>query len=108
MDDNRIGDRLSNAVDEAREGVVGAAETGSEMAGRVRTAASEAGSAIQNAAVGAAKQIGDAAAETYRQSVRVGKSVSQNTSEQPLLALLIAGAIGFGIGYMVSSLTNER
>jgi hypothetical protein len=27
--------------------------------------------------------------------------VSQNTAEQPLLALLIAGAIGYGIAYMI-------
>jgi hypothetical protein len=86
MDDNRIGDRVGKAADEARDRI---------------SAAAEAGSTIQKAAVETAKQISNAAAEAYRQGARAGKSVSQNTAEQPLLALLIAGAIGFGIAYMV-------
>ena len=101
MDDNRIGERVGNAVDEAKDRISAAAETGGDLAGRARTAAVEAGSATQNAAVEAAKQIGDAAAKTYRQGARVSKSVSENTAEQPLLALLIAGAVGFGIAYMI-------
>jgi hypothetical protein len=48
-----------------------------------------------------AKQVGDAAATTYRQGVWAGEYVSQNTAEQPLPALLIAGAFGYGIAYMI-------
>ena len=56
---------------------------------------------VRDAAIETAKQVGDAAATTYRQGVRAGEYVSQNTAEQPLLALLIAGAIGYGIAYMI-------
>jgi hypothetical protein len=101
MNDSRLGDLAGDAVDEAKGRVSAAAQTGSELAGRARTSAAEAGGAIQNAAVEAVRQIGDAAAEAYRQGVQVSKSVSQNTAEQPFLALLIAGAIGFGVAYMI-------
>jgi ElaB/YqjD/DUF883 family membrane-anchored ribosome-binding protein len=98
MDDNRSGDR---AVTEMREGIASAAETGGDLAGKAQTAAAQAASAIRDAAVETSKQAGDAARKAYQQSAQAADYVSRNTAEQPLIALLIAGAIGYAIAYMV-------
>jgi hypothetical protein len=47
------------------------------------------------------KQVSDAAAKTYAQGAQAAEYLSRNTVEQPLLALLVAGAIGYGIAYMI-------
>jgi ElaB/YqjD/DUF883 family membrane-anchored ribosome-binding protein len=101
MDDNRIGDQANEAANNLKSGLTSAMETGSDWAGKAQTAAVEAGGRIQNAATETAKQVGDAAAKTYAQGARASEYVSRNTAEQPLLALLIAGAIGYGLAYMV-------
>jgi ElaB/YqjD/DUF883 family membrane-anchored ribosome-binding protein len=101
MDDNRIGDQVSDAAKNLKSGVTDAMETGSDLAGRAQAAAVEAGGKIQSAATETAKQVSDAAAKTYAQGQRASEYVSRNTAEQPLLALLIAGAIGYGIAYML-------
>jgi ElaB/YqjD/DUF883 family membrane-anchored ribosome-binding protein len=101
MDDNRIGDQASEAAKNLRSGINSAMETGSDLAGKAQAAAVEAGGRIQNAAAETAKQVSDAAAKTYAQGQRASEYVSRNTAEQPLVALLIAGAIGYGIAYML-------
>ncbi len=101
MDDNRIGERVSKVGDDLKDVAASAAQTGGDLAGQARTAAVEAGSSIKGAAIEAGRQVGDAAAKTYGQGLRASEYVSRNTAEQPLLALLIAGAIGYGIAYMI-------
>jgi hypothetical protein len=82
-------------------GIETATGTTATWSGKLQTAATEAGGRVRDAAIETAKQVGDAAATTYRQGARAGEYVSQNTAEQPLLALLIAGAIGYGIAYLI-------
>jgi hypothetical protein len=101
MDDNRIGEQVAKVGDDAKNGIETVKGTVTDVAGKAQTAAGEAGGTVRDAAIETAKQVGDAATTTYRQSVRAGEFVSQNTAEQPLLALLIAGAIGYGIAYMI-------
>ena len=101
MDENRISDQVSRAANDVKNGVTGAAGTLSDLAGQARSAAVEAVNTIQGAAIEIGKHIRDAASETYRQGARAGEYVSRNTAEQPMLALLIAGAIGYGIAYMI-------
>ena len=50
---------------------------------------------------GMAQDVGDAANAVYHQGARAGGSVSRYTSEQPLTALVIAGAIGYGLAYLI-------
>jgi len=50
---------------------------------------------------GMAQDVGEAANAVYQQSARAGGSVSRYTSEQPLTALVIAGAIGYGLAYLI-------
>ena len=91
MDDNRLGDQM-------KRGIATAVETGNDLAGKAQTAATETGNTIQNAAIETAKQVGDAAATHGAQAAEY---ISHNTSEKPLLALLLAGAVGYAIAYLV-------
>jgi hypothetical protein len=101
MDDNRIGEQVSKVGNDVKNGIATAVETVTDLAGKTQTAAVEAAGTLRDAAIETAEQIGDATTNTYRQGMRAGEYVSQNTAEQPLLALLIAGAIGYAIAYMV-------
>jgi hypothetical protein len=101
MDENRVGDQAAAAANGLKESITAAVGTVTDLASQARSAAVEAGGSIQGAAIKAAKQVGDAATKTYEQGARAGEYVSRNTAEQPLLALLIAGAIGYGIAYMI-------
>jgi hypothetical protein len=103
MDDNRIEDQLSKVGNEAKGGIAGAAETVSDRAGKVWTAGVEAGNTIRDAAIKTSEQVSDAAAKTFKQGAQAADYVSRNTAEQPLLALLIAGAVGYVIAYMIHS-----
>jgi len=96
MDDNRVGDQAADAANGLKGSITAAMGTVTDLAGQARS-----GSSIQDAAIKAARQVGDAAAKTYEHGARAGEYVSRNTAEQPLLALLIAGAIGYGIAYMI-------
>lgn len=101
MDDNRNGDQMSKAADEAKDRLAAATETVSDLAGKAGTAAAGAASTIHGAASETVKQAGDAAAKAYKQGAQAAEYLSHKTTEQPLVALLIAGAIGFSIGYML-------
>ena len=103
MDDNRIGDQASNVGKEVKSGIAGAAETVSDRAGKVWTAGVEAGDTIRDAAIKTSEQVSDAATKAYKQGAQAADSISRNTAEQPLLALLIAGAVGYAIAYMMHS-----
>jgi len=50
---------------------------------------------------GIAQDVGQAANTVYQQGARAGGSVSRYTSEQPLTALVIAGAIGYGLARLI-------
>lgn len=101
MGDNRIGEQVNKVGDDVKNGMATAVETVTDLAGKAQTAAVEAAGTIRDAAAETAERVGDATTSTYRQGVRAGEYVSQYTAEQPLLALLIAGAIGYGIAYMI-------
>jgi hypothetical protein len=89
MDDNKkIGEQVSSVGNAAKEGIASAAQT----------AAAQAGSTIQAAATEASKQLGDAGAKAGAQAADY---VSRKTAEQPLLALLVAGAIGYALAYII-------
>jgi hypothetical protein len=94
MDDNRIGEQVAKVGDDAKSGIETVKGTITDVAEKAQTAAVEAGGIMRDAAVEAVKQVSDIATKTYRQGVRASEYVSQNTAEQPLPALLIAGAIG--------------
>ncbi len=97
MDENQVGVQVGKIGNEAKS----AAETVVDLASKARSAAVETGSAIRDKAIETGRQVSDAAAETYRRGVQASEYVKKNTAEQPLTALLVAGAIGFGLAYMI-------
>jgi len=101
MDDNRVGEQVPKFGDDAKRGIETVRGTITDVAGKAQTAATEASGAVRDAAIETANRVSDAATTTYRQGVRASEYVSQNTAEQPLPALLIAGAFGYGIAYMI-------
>jgi hypothetical protein len=107
MDDNPTGDQVSKVGNGLKGGIATTMETVTDWAGKGRTAAVQAGSTIRNTAIETGKQVSDAAAKTYAQGARATEYVSSNTAEQPLLALLIAGAIGYGIAYLIHGRQSE-
>ena len=101
MDDNQIGGRASKAADEMKNGAAAATETAGDLAGKTQAAVAGAASTIRDAASETVRQVRDTATQAYGQGAQAAEYVSRNTTEQPLTALLIAGAIGYGIAYMV-------
>jgi ElaB/YqjD/DUF883 family membrane-anchored ribosome-binding protein len=64
-------------------------------------AVAQAGEVIEGAVREVGNQAGQAAQTVYRQGARAGGYLSQYAAEQPLTALLIAGAIGYGLAYLI-------
>ncbi len=64
-------------------------------------AVAQASDAIQGVASEVGNKVGQAATTAYQQGARARGYVSQYAAEQPLAALLIAGAIGYGLAYLI-------
>jgi ElaB/YqjD/DUF883 family membrane-anchored ribosome-binding protein len=77
------GDAMNKVTDLARK----ASDVGVQ-------AATQAGDAVQ----GAAREAGN---QAYQQATRVQGYVSEFVTQQPLAALLVAGAIGYGLAYLM-------
>lgn len=101
MDDNSFHDQASKIASDVRDGIVGTAEKARDFAGMARTTAAEASNTIRDAAIEAGKKMSDVATETHKQGVKANEYLSQSTAEQPLLALLLAAAVGYGVAYLV-------
>ena len=101
MDDNRFAAQASKVASEVKEGIAGAAEKAGDLAEKARTTAAEAANTVQGAAIAAGKTLSDAATEAHSQGVKAGEYLRHGTAEQPLRALLLAGAVGYAIAYLV-------
>jgi ElaB/YqjD/DUF883 family membrane-anchored ribosome-binding protein len=80
-----------------QEAAGAAMDKATDVARKASTPVIQAADAIH----GIAQDVGQAANTVYQQGARAGGSVSRYTSEQPLTALVIAGAIGYGIAYLI-------
>jgi hypothetical protein len=99
MDNNGIANHVDQAADAAKEQLAKATDTFTQVAGRGRAAAGT----IRDTAMEAGRQVGDAATTAYQQGAQAADQLSRSTAEQPLLALLLAGAVGYAIAYMIHS-----
>jgi len=99
------------------EGVIGraAGDASAEASGRAR----EAAGTVQNLygqAKDAARDIGDAASDYAKDALDTGsdiyrdgtKAVASTVREQPLGALLVAGAVGFALALMLNRQPRRR
>jgi ElaB/YqjD/DUF883 family membrane-anchored ribosome-binding protein len=66
-----------------------------------RQAMAQAGELVQGTAREAGNQASQAATNLYQQGSRAGDFISQYAAEQPVTALLVAGAIGYGLAYLI-------
>jgi hypothetical protein len=91
------GEAMDKATDLARKASI----VGGQAVARAGDAIDQGGDAIQ----GAAREVGNAAGEAMtkfcQQGGRAGGYVSRYTTDQPLTALLIAGALGYGLAYLI-------
>ena len=85
--------------DQAKAAVQDLANRASETG---RQAMDRAGEFIE----GAAPQASQVASNLYDQGSRSGEYVRQYAAEQPLAAMLIAGAIGYALGYLIHGARN--
>jgi ElaB/YqjD/DUF883 family membrane-anchored ribosome-binding protein len=64
------------------------------------------GDVVHDFARQARDQVGPAADKLYQQGTRAGDALIRNVEQNPLLALLIAGAIGYGLSYLIPSMRS--
>jgi ElaB/YqjD/DUF883 family membrane-anchored ribosome-binding protein len=94
-------DQSKSVLRDLQESAAAAADRTADLARKVSAPAVQAADTIQGVARDVGNQVGQAASTVYEQGARAGSSVSRYTAEQPLMALLIAGAIGYGIAYLI-------
>jgi len=94
-------DQAKPVLRDLRETAGAAMDKATDLAHKASTAGAQAVDAIQGAARDVGSQASRAATAVYEQSARAGGSVTRYTTEQPLTALLIAAAIGYGIAYLI-------
>jgi ElaB/YqjD/DUF883 family membrane-anchored ribosome-binding protein len=90
----RVGAQVQPALDQGKSMVQDLANQASEAG---KQAVDRAGEVLQNAA----PQAKEVASNLYERGSQSGEYVRQYAVEQPLTALLIAGAIGYGLGYLI-------
>jgi hypothetical protein len=88
-------DRGKAAVEQMQAGAAGLARQASEAG---RQAMAQSGETMQALTGDRASEI---ASNLYQQGVTATGYISRFTAEQPLVALLIAGAIGYGLAYLM-------
>lgn len=86
----KAGEAIGQATDVARK----ASSAGLQ-------AVTQASDTVQGAARQVGNQASQAAAKVYEQGTWAGGHITRYTAEQPLTALLIAAAIGYGIAYLI-------
>jgi len=64
-------------------------------------AAAQASDVIQGVAREVGNQAGQAATTLYQQSATAGGYLSRYAAEQPMTALLLAAAVGYGLAYLI-------
>jgi ElaB/YqjD/DUF883 family membrane-anchored ribosome-binding protein len=94
---NHIADQASELGKRATAGVEEAASVARATADTLGEARDHAWDVAQRA--GALAR--DTAAEAYRRGERAGRDIAERVEERPLAALLMAGAIGYAIAYLL-------
>jgi ElaB/YqjD/DUF883 family membrane-anchored ribosome-binding protein len=94
-------DQAKPVLREFRESASAAMDKAADLAQKASNAGVQAVDAVQGVARDVANQATQAANAVYQQGARAGGSVSRYAAEQPLTALLVAAAIGYGIAYLI-------
>jgi ElaB/YqjD/DUF883 family membrane-anchored ribosome-binding protein len=96
---------IDQAGEQTQELVANAMEQTSatvrHLSEQARAAVADPGATAQELARRAREQaaiVGDA---LYQQGTRAGEYLTRNVNDYPLVALLIAGAVGYGLAYLI-------
>jgi ElaB/YqjD/DUF883 family membrane-anchored ribosome-binding protein len=92
---------LKDVQASAGEAVEKATALAHDVSAAAGQAAAQAGEIMQGAARDVGTQAEQAAQAVYQQGARAGGYLSRYAAEQPLSALLVAGAIGYGLAYLI-------
>jgi ElaB/YqjD/DUF883 family membrane-anchored ribosome-binding protein len=114
--DRGPGASIGASIDETIEQVKTMARNAGEQAwsaassagDQARSAASTAGETAQDLARKAREQASAASDTLYEQGSRAARVLSRNVDENPLTALLIAGAIGYMAAYLLHARGQSR
>ena len=90
----RVGAQIQPALDQGKSMAQNLANQASEAG---RQAVGQAGELLQNVA----PQAKEVASNLYDRGSQSGEYIRQYAAEQPVAALLIAGAIGYGLAYLI-------
>jgi hypothetical protein len=101
--DDKHGTETRNPSDDrGRAGMLSSTvEAARNVGEQAWSAASAPVATAQDMARRAREQTGAAGDTLYQQGARAGEYVTRNINEYPLTALMIAGAVGYGIAYLV-------
>jgi ElaB/YqjD/DUF883 family membrane-anchored ribosome-binding protein len=108
----KVGTMASDAAKQAGTTMQGKLDQGKALIQDAQTSAatlarqaSEAGRQAMTQAGEVAREAGNkatqAATNLYQQGSRAGDFISRYAAEQPVTALLVAGAIGYGLAYLI-------
>ena len=78
-----------------------ARSTARNLGEQARSAMADPGATAQELARRAREQAGMAGDALYQQGARAGEYLTRNVNDYPLAALLVAGAIGYGLAYLI-------
>ena len=94
-------DAAKPVLRDLRESAGAAMDKAADLAQKASAAGVQALDAVHGTARDVANQAGQAATAIYQQGARSSGSVGRFAAEQPLTALLVAAAIGYGIAYLI-------
>jgi uncharacterized protein YjbJ (UPF0337 family) len=95
--------KVQSAIESAKDefGGTAMADRASSFVKQATAAGKNAASVVQDAAQKAGTQASDIGERLYDEGRRAGQSIGRAVEEQPLAAVLVAAAVGYGIGYLV-------
>ena len=95
---SRVGAAAQSGIDQGKSMAQDWARQASEAG---RQAMGRAGEVIQSVAPGAGDQAKQVASNLYDQGSQAGETMRQYVVQQPIAALLIAGAVGYALAYLI-------
>ena len=94
-------DAAKPVLRDLRESAGAAMDKAADLAQKASAAGVQALDAVHGTARDVANHASQAATAIYQQGARAGGSVGRYASEQPLTAMLVAAAIGYGVAYLI-------
>ncbi|HLG89678.1 MAG TPA: hypothetical protein VKZ79_21055 [Alphaproteobacteria bacterium] len=93
--------QAGSTVQDARERAKRVAEAASPLAEKAKSTIDEMSESAREAVDKAAPQAKQMADDLYSRGEQASRQAVQMTRENPLVALLMAGAVGFMVGYLI-------